>query len=182
MSTSTTSNNNTSTSTLSPKAVSIDIKPPIDISLSSLSSSHSPSALNFDSTKLRDFKDHSKTILNKLNDLSVKDTLGRTHKPYSRRTSLMYLVTRCPDTKVIVVSVGHMSRAGSYIPAYNKFTEINDYIKNDMGTIFGTLHDEYTLKNPSRRVLYLRYNSKYDTLEMFNSGNCVLSSRVFSDE
>jgi len=138
-------------------------------------------ALELDDTIIKEFKDHSNAILDTLNNMYVKDTLGRVHKRFGKRTSLMFLVTSRPNVDGNIISVGHMSQHGSFIAAYNKYPEVSDYIKNNMAAILSTIYDEYKLKHPKNRVLYLRYNRKIGVLEMFRTSGCVLTSRVYSE-
>ena len=138
--------------------------------------------MQFDSLTLTDFKEHSKEVLNKINNIQSKDTLGKSGKRFGKRSSVMYLVTKKCDTEDYVISVGHISKAGSFIPTYNNIPEIRKYVLDNTIELFKEFHNTYIAQNPTKRVLYIRHNIHNDVIEMFSSGNCVLTSKVFSSE
>jgi ribosome biogenesis protein Nip4 len=128
---------------------------------------------------LSNFKTHSAQILDKVNSVKAKDTLGRTGHKYGKRTSVMYFVMR-KDNK-IAISVGHMSKGGSFIPTYNQLDDVSQYVRQNMITLFSTFHKEYTKNNPTKNVLYIRHNVKRNIVEMFNTSGCTIASRVFQE-
>ena len=135
--------------------------------------------MEFDNNTITDFKIHSAEVLKKINDIQGKDTLGKSSKRFGIRSSVMYLVTKKPNTENYIISIGHMSKGGSYIPTYNNYPEIKKYVLDNTVDLFTTFLDTYTSLNPMKRVLYIRHNAKKDIISMFSSGNCGISSKVF---
>lgn len=117
---------------------------------------------------INDLKLHFNITLSKINYDVVSSR---------KRCSVIYRLS--DNAGIFNISVGAMSKAGSYLACYDQNADVKDYVSNiDTKELFQKVFDKFKIDYPNRSVLYVRYNAKKDLVEMFYSSNGHIKSKV----